>query len=132
MGGGGAMAQPPLPGYVTGVIKTSAQLTKGGPCHNFAYYYMLIILSWRPKGGWAMAQCPPLNTPLLISIVLPHLFCCVFAHMLQIVLENFMNLFFLTDTANFLSGPSSLPVVVAQLEERLANKARRSVLHWFA
>ena len=31
---------------------------KGGPCRIFAYYYMLIILSWRPKGG-AMAQLPP-------------------------------------------------------------------------
>ena len=39
--------------------------SKGGPCRNFAYYSMLIILSWRPKGGGAM---PPLNTPLLIGI----------------------------------------------------------------
>ena len=62
--GGGAIAQPPLPGYATGVIKASAQLTKGGSCRNFAYYYMLIILSWRPKGG-AWPNGPPLNTPLI-------------------------------------------------------------------
>ena len=31
---------------------------RGVACHNFAYYSILIILSWRPKGG-AMAQCPP-------------------------------------------------------------------------
>ena len=34
------------------VIKPSARLTKGeGACGNFAYYSMLIILSWPPKGG---------------------------------------------------------------------------------
>ena len=32
------------------VLKASAQRTKRGPCRNFAYYSMLIILSWRPKG----------------------------------------------------------------------------------
>ena len=47
------------------VLKPSAQVTKDGPCRNFAYYFMLIILSWRPKAG-AMAQWPTLNTPLLI------------------------------------------------------------------
>ena len=35
----------------------------GGACHNFAYHSMLIILSWRPKGG---ANAPP-NT-LLVPI----------------------------------------------------------------
>ena len=52
----------------------------GGACRNFAYYSMLIILSWQPKGG-AMAQWPPLKT-LLIAIPLPqslahlsHSFC---------------------------------------------------------
>ena len=40
------------------VLKATAQLTNGRPCRNFAYYSMLIILSWRPKGG-AMAQWPP-------------------------------------------------------------------------
>ena len=39
----------------------------GGACRNFAYCSMLIILSWRPKGR-AMAQCPPLNTPLLLRL----------------------------------------------------------------
>ena len=28
----------------------------GGACHSFAYFSLLYILSWRPKGG-AMAQC---------------------------------------------------------------------------
>ena len=37
---------------------------KGGACRNFAYYSMLIILSWRPKGG-AMAPClPPKHAPV--------------------------------------------------------------------
>ena len=48
---GRVIAQPPLPGNATGLIKTSAQLAKGGLCRNFTYYYVLIILSWRPKGG---------------------------------------------------------------------------------
>ena len=34
------------------------KLQNGGPCRNFAYYSMQIILFWRPKGG-AMAQWPP-------------------------------------------------------------------------
>ena len=38
------------------VLKLSAQVTRGGgACRNFAYYSMLIILSWRPKGG--MVPC---------------------------------------------------------------------------
>ena len=49
------------------VLKLSAQITKvGGPCRNFAYYYMLIILSWRPKGG-SHGTMPPLNTPLAVN-----------------------------------------------------------------
>ena len=36
------------------------------PCHNFAYYSMLIILSWRPKGE-GHGTIPPLNTPLIIG-----------------------------------------------------------------
>ena len=31
-------------------LKLSAQATTGGACRNFAYYFMLVILSWRPKG----------------------------------------------------------------------------------
>ena len=31
---------------------------RGGPCGNFAYYSMLIVLSWRPKGG-AWPNAPP-------------------------------------------------------------------------
>ena len=37
------------------VLKPSAQVTKGGPCYNFAYYSMVIILSWRraaKTGAW--------------------------------------------------------------------------------
>ena len=30
---------------------------EGGACHNFAYYSMLIILSWRPK-GWGHGPMP--------------------------------------------------------------------------
>ena len=42
------------------VLKLSAQVTKGGVCRNFAYYSMLIILSWRPEGGGeGKAPCPP-------------------------------------------------------------------------
>ena len=40
------------------MLKPSAQHTKGGGCRNFAYYFMLIILSWRTKRG-GMAKCPP-------------------------------------------------------------------------
>ena len=36
----------------------------GGACRNFAYYSMLIILSWRPKGG--ALHHAPLNKPLYI------------------------------------------------------------------
>ena len=42
------------------MIKALPNLQRGGggQCRNFAYYFMLIIRSWQPKGG-AMAQCPP-------------------------------------------------------------------------
>ena len=43
-----------------------SQVTKRGACRNFAYYSMLIILSWQPQWG-AMAQCPHLNTPLVVA-----------------------------------------------------------------
>ena len=42
-------------------------LQRGGACHNFAYYSMLIILSWRPKGGRPWPNVHPLNTPLLTT-----------------------------------------------------------------
>ena len=46
------------------VLKLSAVSVKFCiPCRNFAYYFMLITLSWRHK-RWAMAPWPPLNTPL--------------------------------------------------------------------
>ena len=56
---GGLEPNRPPPGYAAGVIKASAQLTKGGPCRNFAYYSMLIILSWQPKGGGPWPNAPP-------------------------------------------------------------------------
>ena len=64
---GGAVAQPPLPGYATGVIKASAQLTNGGPCRNFAYYYRsnYTILMTQRGGPWPNG--PPLNTPLHVE-----------------------------------------------------------------
>ena len=48
------------------VLKPSAQVTKGGTCHSFAYFSMLIILILAmQRGGGGMAQCPPpLYTPL--------------------------------------------------------------------
>ena len=49
------------------VLKPSLQLTKEGPCRNFAYYSMLNILSWRPKRG---GPWHPLNTPLGIAFQL--------------------------------------------------------------
>ena len=38
-------------------------LQRGGPCLNFAYFSMQSYNPGDPKGG-AMAQWPPLNTPL--------------------------------------------------------------------
>ena len=46
------------------VLKLSAQVTKrGGACRNFAYYSMLIILSWRPKRGEPWYHAPPKYAP---------------------------------------------------------------------
>ena len=45
------------------VLKLSAQVTNGGPCRNFAYYVMLIILSWRPKRGGHGTMLPPEYAP---------------------------------------------------------------------
>ena len=46
------------------VIKSYAQLAKGGGgMPQFSYYSMQLYDSGDPKGG-AMAQWPPLNTPL--------------------------------------------------------------------
>ena len=56
------------------VLKLSAQVTKGGgACRNFACYSMLIIVSWRPKGG-SMTLCPPKYAPcsLLFALVETH------------------------------------------------------------
>ena len=44
------------------MLKLSAQVTNGGPCRNFAYYFMLIILATQKGGHGTMP--PPLNTPL--------------------------------------------------------------------
>ena len=36
-----------------------SKLQRRWPCRNFAYYSMLIILSWRPKGGaWHHSPLP--------------------------------------------------------------------------
>ena len=52
------------------VLKASAQLTKGKVKPQFCILSMLIILSWRPKGG-GHGPMPPLNTPLDTSK-----YCC--------------------------------------------------------
>ena len=39
-------------------LKLLPNLQREGPCRNFAYYSILIILSWRPKGE-GMTQLPP-------------------------------------------------------------------------
>ena len=49
--------------------KLLPNLRSGGPCRNFAYYSMLIIQSWQPKGG-AMAQCPPKYAPGCVHMIL--------------------------------------------------------------
>ena len=37
---------------------------RGGACHNFAYFSLLTILSWRPKGGGAWPNAsPPKHAP---------------------------------------------------------------------
>ena len=41
-----------------------SSVAKEGPCHNFAYFSMLIKQSWRPKGG-GHGPMPPGNTPWL-------------------------------------------------------------------
>ena len=45
--------------------KLLPNLQRGGPCRNFAYYSMLIILTWRPKGGaWPNGPSPPKYAPV--------------------------------------------------------------------
>ena len=41
------------------------KLQRGRPCHNFAYYSKLIILSWQPKGGGPWPNIPPKYAPVL-------------------------------------------------------------------
>ena len=45
------------------VLKPSPQITKRGPRYNSAYFSMLIILSWRPKGGGHGPMAPPKYAP---------------------------------------------------------------------
>ena len=46
--------------------KPDAQLTKGGPCLNFAHFTMQFCNPSDPKGGpWPNG--PPLNTPLILG-----------------------------------------------------------------
>ena len=46
----------------------------GGACHNFAYFSMLIILSWKPKGEW---NGPPKYAPESIIIHILFKYCFV-------------------------------------------------------
>ena len=48
------------------VLKPSLQLTKGG-CRNFAYYYMLNILYWRPNAPPPLKYAPVSDHRLFIS-----------------------------------------------------------------
>ena len=43
-------------------------LQRRGSCRNFAFYSMLIILSWRPKGGEGTMTF--LNTPIIAGIAI--------------------------------------------------------------
>ena len=46
------------------MLKLSAQVIKGGWARrNFAYYCMLIILSWRAKGGGHGTMATPKYAP---------------------------------------------------------------------
>ena len=49
--------------FTVSALTPSAQVTKGGPCHNFAYFSMLIIMSWRPKEGGHGPMAPPTYAP---------------------------------------------------------------------
>ena len=61
------------------VIKPYAQLPKRGTMPQFCLLFYAILQSWRPKGG-AMAQWPPLNTPLGLTLYLPGFFYTLFVH----------------------------------------------------
>ena len=56
------------------VLKLSAQVTNRGACRNFAYYFMLIILHWRPKGS-GHGTMSPLNTPLVFTSSTNNIVC---------------------------------------------------------
>ena len=60
------------------VLKLSTQVTKGSTCRNFAYYFMLIILSWRTKvGGHGTMPLPPKYAPVSsILLMYSHLPKC--------------------------------------------------------
>ena len=51
---------------MTSSSEPDAQLAKGRGMPQFCSLFYAILQSWRPKGG-AMAQWPPLNTPLLAA-----------------------------------------------------------------
>ena len=73
------------------MLKSASQLTKGGPCRNFAYYSMLIILSWRPKGPWPNGPPPkysPANTKQKATQTLSFLTCasCLFVNHFLVLL----------------------------------------------
>ena len=56
------------------VLKLSVQITNRGACRNFAYYSMLIILYWRPKGS-GHGTMSPLNTPLVLTCRTSNIVC---------------------------------------------------------
>ena len=53
------------------VLKPCAQVTKGGSCRNFAYYFMLKILSGLPKRGGHCPMAPSPPNTLLGQAVYP-------------------------------------------------------------
>ena len=72
------------------VIKAYAQLAKGRAVPQFCILFYAVLQSWRPKGG-AIAQCPPLNTPLVITAckwtVCKSFYYCI----MEMVLKIFIN-----------------------------------------
>ena len=57
------------PDLVRFYTQTFCPSYKGGACRNFAYYFMLIILYWRPKRRSYGTMTPPKYTPATDSAV---------------------------------------------------------------
>ena len=88
------------------MIKALPNLQRGGQCRNFAYYSMLIIQSWQPKGGsWLNApppKCAPAFTDCSRKKNAIQCFYCIF--LLLKSLRNISKLFlhsYLYDLLNF-------------------------------